>query len=59
MDERDHIHSGPAVLADKPVVRGTRLAADFLLGLFASGWLLLQRCSGRGAVGDFGSLQEL
>ena len=38
MNWRDYIHSDPAVLAGKPVVRGTRLAADFLLGLFASGW---------------------
>ncbi|HEX8431239.1 MAG TPA: DUF433 domain-containing protein [Longimicrobium sp.] len=38
MDWREHIHSDPAVLAGKPVVRGTRLAADFLLDLFAAGW---------------------
>ncbi|MBV9111169.1 MAG: DUF433 domain-containing protein [Gemmatimonadetes bacterium] len=35
---REYIHSDPAVLTGKPVVRGTRLAVDFLLGLFASGW---------------------
>ena len=34
----DHITSDPQVLAGKPVVRGTRLAVDFILGLFASGW---------------------
>jgi uncharacterized protein (DUF433 family) len=28
----------PAVLAGKPVVRGTRLSVDFLLGLLAQGW---------------------
>ena len=33
-----HITSDPQVLAGKPVVRGTRLAIDFILGLFASGW---------------------
>jgi uncharacterized protein (DUF433 family) len=33
-----HITADPAVLAGKPVVRGTRLAVDFLLGLFAAGW---------------------
>ena len=38
MNWREHIHADPAVLGGKPVVRGTRLAADFLLGLFASGW---------------------
>lgn len=34
----DFIASDPEVLGGKPVVRGTRLAVDFLLGLFASGW---------------------
>jgi uncharacterized protein (DUF433 family) len=38
MDWRDHIVSDPAILAGKPVVRGTRLAVDFLLGLLAAGW---------------------
>ena len=38
MDWREHIMSEPEVLAGKPVVRGTRLAVDFLLGLFAAGW---------------------
>lgn len=34
----EHIASDPQVLAGKPVLRGTRLAVDFILGLFASGW---------------------
>ncbi len=34
----DYIHSDPDVLAGKPVVIGTRLSVDFLLGLFAAGW---------------------
>ena len=38
MSWRDHIESDPEVLTGKAVVRGTRLAVDFLLGLFASGW---------------------
>ena len=38
MNWREYIHSDAAVLAGKPVVRGTRLAADFLMGLFAAGW---------------------
>jgi uncharacterized protein (DUF433 family) len=38
MSWRDHIHSDPAILGGKPVVRGTRLAVDFLLGLLAAGW---------------------
>jgi len=28
----------PQVLVGKPVVRGTRLSVDFLLGLMAQGW---------------------
>ena len=35
---RDHIHSNPSILAGKPVVRGSRLSAAFLLGLLAQGW---------------------
>jgi uncharacterized protein (DUF433 family) len=27
-----------AVLAGKPVVRGTRLSVDFIIGLMADGW---------------------
>lgn len=38
MTWQDFITTNPDVLAGKPVVRGTRLAADFLLGLFAAGW---------------------
>ena len=37
-DWRDYIHSNPEILRGKPVVRGTRLAVDFLLGLLAAGW---------------------
>ena len=38
MTWRDHIHSNPETLGGKPVVRGTRLAVHFLLGLLAEGW---------------------
>lgn len=38
MGWQDYIHSDPEVLLGKPVVKGTRLAVDFLLGLFAAGW---------------------
>ena len=38
MDWQGYIHSDPEVLLGKPVVKGTRLAVDFLLGLFAAGW---------------------
>lgn len=38
MDWRQCIHSDPDILLGKPVVKGTRLAVDFLLDLFAAGW---------------------
>lgn len=33
-----HIVLDPAVLAGKPVVRGTRLSVEFIIGLMADGW---------------------
>lgn len=38
MDWRGRIISDKEILAGKPVVKGTRLSVEFLLGLFASGW---------------------
>jgi len=38
MDWQAYIHSDPDILAGKPVVKGTRLSVEFVLGLFASGW---------------------
>lgn len=38
MNWRDHIHSDPDVMMGKPIVKGTRLSVEFLLGLFAEGW---------------------
>ena len=38
MNWREFIDSDPTILTGKPVVRGTRLAVDFLLELFAAGW---------------------
>lgn len=38
MSWEGHIHSDPAILSGKPVVKGTRLAVDFLLGLLGAGW---------------------
>jgi uncharacterized protein (DUF433 family) len=38
MEWRKHIHSDPEILAGKPVVKGTRLAVEFILGLLAEGW---------------------
>jgi uncharacterized protein (DUF433 family) len=38
MGWQDYIHSDPEVLLGKPVVKGTRLSVEFLLGLCAAGW---------------------
>lgn len=38
MNWKDRIVSDPAVLVGRPVVKGTRLSVEFLLGLKASGW---------------------
>jgi uncharacterized protein (DUF433 family) len=37
-DWKKHIALDPAVLTGKPVVKGTRLAVEFVLGLLAQGW---------------------
>jgi uncharacterized protein (DUF433 family) len=34
----DHIHADPTMLGGKPVIAGSRLAVDFVLGLLAEGW---------------------
>ena len=38
VDWRRHIGADPRVLVGKPVVKGTRLSVEFILGLFAAGW---------------------
>lgn len=38
MNWREYITADPAVLLGKPVIRGTRLAVEFILGLLAQGW---------------------
>jgi uncharacterized protein (DUF433 family) len=38
MNDHDRIIVDPEVLLGKPVVRGTRLSVEFLLGLLAQGW---------------------
>lgn len=38
MNWRDYIHSDPEILSGKPAVKGTRLAVEFILRLFAAGW---------------------
>jgi uncharacterized protein (DUF433 family) len=38
MTWEDRITVDPAVLVGKPVVKGTRLAVEFIVGLLADGW---------------------
>jgi uncharacterized protein (DUF433 family) len=38
VDWQPYIVCDPAVLTGKPVVKGTRLAVEFILGLLAQGW---------------------
>jgi uncharacterized protein (DUF433 family) len=38
MAEHPRIALDPAVLAGKPVIRGTRLSVEFVIGLLADGW---------------------
>jgi uncharacterized protein (DUF433 family) len=38
MTEHSRIALAPDVLAGKPVIRGTRLAVEFVIGLMADGW---------------------
>ena len=38
MNWETYIHSDPNILVGKPVIKGTRLSVEFILGLFAVGW---------------------
>jgi len=38
MTEHPRIALDPGVLAGKPVIRGTRLSVEFVIGLMADGW---------------------
>lgn len=38
MTWQDRITLNPAVLAGKPVIKGSRLAVEFIVGLLAQGW---------------------
>ncbi|MGH7913188.1 MAG: DUF433 domain-containing protein [Candidatus Binataceae bacterium] len=38
MSDHTRIVLDPAILAGKPVIRGTRLSVDFIIGLMADGW---------------------
>ena len=38
MSDSTRIILDPSVLSGKPIIRGTRLAVDFVIGLMAEGW---------------------
>lgn len=38
MDWWEYIQADPNVLNGKPVIKGTRLSAEFIIGLLANGW---------------------
>lgn len=38
MEWRDRIASDPAVLAGKPVIKGTRISVELILSWLANGW---------------------
>jgi uncharacterized protein (DUF433 family) len=38
MNWKAHIHSNPKILLGKPVIKGTRISVEFVLGLFSEGW---------------------
>jgi uncharacterized protein (DUF433 family) len=38
MTPSDRIAIDPAILAGKPIVRGTRLSVEFVVGLLGDGW---------------------
>ena len=42
MDWNDRIVVDPKILVGKPVIRGTRLAVEFLMELMAEGWTRAQ-----------------
>ncbi len=35
---KDYIITDPKILVGKPVIKGTRISIEFLLGLFSKGW---------------------
>ncbi len=38
MDGHPRIVLAPTILAGKPVIKGTRLSVEFVIGLLAQGW---------------------
>ncbi len=49
MDRADCIAVDPEILVGKPVIKGTRLAVEFIIDLLAQGWTeaeILRNCPG-------------
>lgn len=42
MDWRDRIVSNPEILVGKPVIKGTRISVELILGWLANGWTFEQ-----------------
>lgn len=42
MDWRDRIVSNPEILVGKPVIKGTRIPVELILGWLANGWTFEQ-----------------
>ncbi len=40
MDWRGHIEATPEVLVGKPVIKGTRISVELILGWLANGWTI-------------------
>lgn len=38
MNLHDRVHIDPHILSGKPVIRGTRLAVEFIIELLGNGW---------------------
>jgi uncharacterized protein (DUF433 family) len=38
MNWQDYIYTNPEILNGKPIIKGTRLSVEFLLGRLADGW---------------------
>ena len=38
MNWKEHIVTDRAILAGKPIIKGTRLSVEFIIGLLAEGW---------------------
>lgn len=42
MKWQDYITTDDKILAGKPIIKGTRLSVEFILGLLAEGWSMQQ-----------------